>query len=654
MILDQLILHDFGIYKGRHEIELTPLSPERPIILIGARNGRGKTTILDAINLVLYGSRANLSNRQPRQAWEDYLRNCIHLGGATSASVGLDFSVLDDFGMRQYSITRTWEAAPRGVNESFSVTLNGERDEVLAEDWSDHLEGLLPLEIASLNFFDGEKTNELATPERSKDVIRSAIRGLLGLGILERLEADLKVLIRRKQDAVIGDFASEALQGAEAELASLLTRRSSLVLEMAESRTSLERAREEVRRKEAHAREVGVERWEQRAEIKGELSALRAERVEVEQQLQIEAAGVAPLAIVESLLARTDSQVQSDKEVRQERIVLEVLIERDAAVLQQLPKELVQGAQTVFDNDRRLRQERLGRLVVHQHPEQIGDQLRSAAGEVAALSDLAILIARLDLVESRTADAERKLMGVPTDGQLAPVLEALGRLREQADAFQRALETGEEEMHHVASAISRLESRAAGLREAEADRENESMQDRRSREYAAKALATLTKLAEATVTRNVAAIESSILDSFNQLAGKADLVTRVRLDPETLEMSVDTADGERQPVERLSAGERQLLAVAILWGLSRVAHREVPLVVDTPLGRLDSFHREKLATNYFPHVAQQVVILSTDEEFDADLRSKIERFISRDYLIEFIDAERSSRIVPGYFMAVAE
>jgi DNA sulfur modification protein DndD len=534
------------------------------------------------------------------------------------------------------------------------VALNGERDEVLAEDWSDHLEGLLPLEIASLNFFDGEKTNELATPDRSKDVIRSAIRGLLGLGILERLEADLKVLIRRKQDAVIGDSASEALQSAEAELESLLTRRSSLVLEVAESRTSLERAREEVRRKEAHAREVGVERWEQRAEIESELSALRAERAEVELQLQIEASGVAPLAILESLLARTCSQVQSDEKAHQERTVLEVLTERDAVVLQQLPKELVKGAKTVFDNDRRLRQERLSRLVVHQNPDQIGDQLRSAAGEVAALSDLATLIARLDLVESRAADAERKLMGVPTDGQLAPVLEALGRLREQADTFQRALETGEEEMHHVASAISRAESRVAGLREAEADRENESMQDRRSREYAAKALATLTKLAEATVTRNIAAIESSILDSFNQLAGKADLVTRVRLDPETLEMSVDTADGERQPVERLSAGERQLLAVAILWGLSRVAHREVPLVVDTPLGRLDSFHREKLATNYFPHVAQQVIILSTDEEFDADLRTKIERFISREYLIEFIDIERSSRIIPGYFMAVAE
>ena len=64
---------------------------------------------------------------------------------------------------------------------------------------------------------------------------------------------------------MIGDSASEALQGAEAELGSLMARRSSLVLELAESRTSLERVREEVKRKESHAREVGVERWEQRA-----------------------------------------------------------------------------------------------------------------------------------------------------------------------------------------------------------------------------------------------------------------------------------------------------------------------------------------------------------------------------------------------------
>jgi len=653
MILERLILHDFGVYRGRQEIELSPLTPGRPIILIGARNGRGKTTLLDAINLVLYGSRANLSNRLPKVSWEDYLRSSIHKSGATSASVSLHFSVVNDFGVRAYHITRSWIAAPKGVNESFSVVVNGERDDVLADDWSDHLEGLLPLEIASLNFFDGERTNELATPEKSKEVIRSAIRGLLGLGILERLEADLKVLIRRKQDVAIGDTGSEVLRGAQEELDALTARRTALVQEVAAYRTALERSKEELKRHESLAREVGVERWEQRTEIESDISKIRSEQVDVEQQLQIAAAGVAPLAIAEALLARTDSQVQADQSLYRERLLLEMLYVRDSSVLEQLPIAVREVAKTVLLEDQATRRARVGHTAVHADAEQLREQVRSTLDEIAGLSDLGTLISRFDLLETRMADAERKLMGVPTDAQLAPVLETLGQLREQVATHDRSLVAGEEELQHLVVAVERQESKVASLRQSEADKMSENIQDRRSRDYATKALGTLEGLAKATIKRNVAAIEDSILRSFAQLIGKTELITRVRLNPDSLEMSVDTNEGDGQPIERLSAGERQLLAVAILWGLSQIAQRDVPLVVDTPLGRLDGFHRERLARNYFPSAAHQVVILSTDEEFDSDLRILIEPFISREYLIEFVEEDQGSRITPGYFVGIA-
>lgn len=650
MILEKLILHDFGVYRGRQEIELLPVTPSRPIILIGARNGRGKTTLLDAINLVLYGSRANLSNRLPKVSWEEYLRSSIHKGGATSASVSLQFSVINDFGAHSYHITRSWTAAPRGANESFSVVVNGERDDVLAEEWGDHLEGLLPLEIASLNFFDGERTNELATPEKSKEVIRSAIRGLLGLGILERLESDLKVLIRRKQDIAIGGAGSEVLRVAQEELDALTTRRSALVQEVAAIRTDLERSKEELKRHESLAREVGVERWEQRTEIESEISTIRAEQTEVEQQLQIAAAGVAPLAIAEALLARTDSQVQADQLLYREQLLLEMLHVRDNSILEQLPNAIREVAQAVLLADQEMRQARVMHCAVHADAEQLREQVRSTLDEIAALSDLGTLISRFDSLETRMADAERRLMGVPSDAQLAPVLETLGRLREQVATRDRSLLAGEEELQRLSITVERLESKVASMRQSEADKMSESIQDRRSRDYAAKALSTLEGLAKATIARNIAAIEESILRSFNQLIGKTELITRVRLNPESLEMSVDTNEGDGQPIERLSAGERQLLAVAILWGLSQIAQRDVPLVVDTPLGRLDRFHRERLARNYFPSAAHQVVILSTDEEFDSELRLLIEPFISREFLIEFVEEDHGSRITPGYFV----
>lgn len=652
MILDRLVVHDFGVYRGRQEIDLSPVSPERPIILIGARNGRGKTTLLDAINLAIYGSRANLSNRPAKMSWDDYLRRSINLGGATSASVTLNFSVVNEFGVRSYQLTRGWEAAPQGVRESFNVFVNGERDDVLAEDWGDHIEGLLPLEIASLNFFDGEKTNELATPERSKEVIRSAIRGLLGLGILEKLEADLKVLIRRKQEKVIGDSGSEALLAAEGELASLIERRAGLVLEVATVRTSLERSREEVRRKEVLAREVGVERWEQRAEIEGELASLRSQLSEVEQQMQICAAGVAPLSVVEALLARADSQVKVDQSMYREQLLLSLLTERDLEMVNRLPVSVREVAEAMFCEDRRAREDRVSHKSIHEQPEHLGEQLRTCVADLESMGEVGVLVSQFDLLESQVADVERKLMGVPSDAQLAPVLEDLGRLREQADAHERAVLSGEEELRHLDTAIERQESKVLAMRESEANRMEDDLHDRRSREYAAKALGTLSGLAQATITRNIASIESAVLDSFRQLVGKSDLISRVRLDPLSLEMSVDTSGGRQQPIERLSAGERQLLAVAILWGLSKVSQRDVPLVVDTPLARLDHHHRERLAVNYFPAAARQVVILSTDEEFDTELYQLIAPFVSREYLLEFSDTEAASKITTGYFAEV--
>ena len=53
MILDKLSLHNFAIYKGEQEFDLNPVSKTKPIILIGAMNGSGKTTFLQSIDFLL-------------------------------------------------------------------------------------------------------------------------------------------------------------------------------------------------------------------------------------------------------------------------------------------------------------------------------------------------------------------------------------------------------------------------------------------------------------------------------------------------------------------------------------------------------------------------------------------------------------------------
>ena len=78
-------------------------------------------------------------------------------------------------------------------------------------------------------------------------------------------------------------------------------------------------------------------------------------------------------------------------------------------------------------------------------------------------------------------------------------------------------------------------------------------------------------------------------------------------------------------------------------------------VVDTPLGRLDSSHRENLIERYFPDASHQVILLSTDEEIYGDYYEKLKPFISRSYTVVYDDKTRSSKANPGYqFSAKSE
>ena len=155
------------------------------------------------------------------------------------------------------------------------------------------------------------------------------------------------------------------------------------------------------------------------------------------------------------------------------------------------------------------------------------------------------------------------------------------------------------------------------------------------------------------MAHNISLIEVAILEKLNILLGKENLITDLRVNPETLELKVSTGNEIDFSVDRLSAGERQILAVATLWGLSSVAGHPLPLVIDTPLGRLDSEHRKRLVENYFPNASAQVIILSTDEEIVEELHQLLEESISLEYIIEYNDETSSSAIRPGYFVGAS-
>jgi len=173
--------------------------------------------------------------------------------------------------------------------------------------------------------------------------------------------------------------------------------------------------------------------------------------------------------------------------------------------------------------------------------------------------------------------------------------------------------------------------------------------DRRLVEHAQRARATLETFRVATTRRHVDRIGTFIMEALHKLLRKELLITDLRIDPETYAVELRGEGDEELLAGQLSAGERQLLAVALLWGLARAGGQPLPVVIDTPLGRLDGSHRDRLIERYFPQASHQVILLSTDQEIDEQAWSKLRRYVGHAYELAFDEGAAGTIIRTGYF-----
>ena len=146
-------------------------------------------------------------------------------------------------------------------------------------------------------------------------------------------------------------------------------------------------------------------------------------------------------------------------------------------------------------------------------------------------------------------------------------------------------------------------------------------------------------------------LEQSITQYFLLLLHKSSLVHRIMVDAASFRLELYDTEGEPLPIQQLSAGEKQLLAISFLWGLASVSGRQLPVAIDTPLGRLDSKHRRHFVDRYFPQASHQVILLSTDTEIQAEEVSRLREqgAISHEYLLEYDPNQRQTTITIGYF-----
>ncbi|GGL03263.1 hypothetical protein Sme01_18950 [Sphaerisporangium melleum] len=654
MLLHEITLENVGAYKGKQRINLE-VRENKPIILIGGLNGCGKTTLLDAIQHALYGSRARCSGRGTR-SYDTYLRDTINREASPKdARIGLRFSTTVEGEQRHYRVVRAWQVRGKSVREFLNVFINGELDQVVSDSWADHIEDLLPLEVASLFFFDGEKIESLADPERAAPVIESAVHSLLGVNTVEQLRTDLLALQRRQKVSDDDKRALEEIKLIEQQISMVDQTCADSLQRVASAQASLGAAEVAAARAEDAFATKGGNLYQRRAELEAEKKFLGDQLQGLQDNLVNHvAAGPLPLLLLSTQLDQIKEQAAREEVADQAGRVLEALAKRDKQLLK-FVRPLV-GSEPAVEVEKYLAADRLQRAA-DANTQRFLELSRSAAQQLATLdqvldkerSNARTLVDEATQLRERLNTVERQLAAVPDEQMIVGLVQQLEAARLQVAELKADLARAKE-AHAAADndrnqlVVSREQAykkRASGLAKAE--------HAGRIISYAERVRTTLEQFGDALLRRHINALEVAVLDSFTRLMRKSGLVQDLSIDTDKFTLTLIGADGEALDPARLSAGERQLLAVSLLWGLARVAGNRLPTVIDTPLGRLDSRHRQNLVERYFPQAGQQVLLLSTDEEIDEYLLSRLKPAVAQTYTLVHDDQTFTTTIEHGYW-----
>lgn len=657
MILEEIVLHNFGAYKDRHSLTLTPPSAKKPVVLIGGLNGGGKTTLLDAIHLSLYGKRARCSNRGSL-SYEEFLRRSIHRNVPPGEGAGLEIQFRQRTeGMEHtWRVHRSWVVSNGTVSERIEIIKNNVFDRVLTESWLELVEEFLPVEISSLFFFDGEKIEGFADLENSTQLLSKAIHSLLGLDLVDRLATDLLALDRRKQTVMKPETEQRQLAEIETEINRLEEQQADLALQRAAANNHLDRRQNDLRKLEDRFRREGGELFERREQLEAERNKISLQLKVAENELRELAEGPAPLFLAQELLQSVKGQDEIEESATKSEVMGLILSERDEWILDRLRATEVSGTLLtaiagLLQADRSSRASRsIANRYLHLTDEGRNKlQILMAIALPEMQSSMRKSLQRAEELRVALDEAERRLASIPAESAIAELIKERTQAQLALDEAQLQVKIFENQIEQLNRQVVQKRAVHISLLEKIVDVEFEHEDHSRLIFHSQKVRKTLDVFRHAVIERHVARISQLVFDSYRQLLRKQSLVSDLKIDPQSFALELRGPKGKVLSPDRLSAGERQLLAISMLWGLARASGRPLPAIIDTPLGRLDASHRSNLIERYFPYASHQVLLLSTDEEIDEKYYEKLKPWVGRSYTLEFDEVEGATQIKSGYF-----
>ena len=710
MKINKIKLYNFNSYEGENEFDFVNQDQSKNIVLIGGKNGAGKTSLFTAIKIALYGPLA-FGYVGANSHYIAKIKDCINSKAfqkdEVESEVQLTLSLMVERELKNYVVTRRWRFVNQKLEEKYSVEEEGrflEQQEL--SYFQNYLQGLITPDLFEFFLFDGEEVGNIFSTSSYNSYIKNAIYTLCGIDIFE--------IIRK----FTCSYSSKPSGEVDKERYSQYEQLKLLAEQLDDKKTSLGKRLEEEKQKyeqlevelfdlETAYKNAGGITQEEREKLAREFEEAEKLKTEASIKIKMFVEGLMPFFIVGEYANKITKQfsIQEKKETYEyfeknimdsaltetihnnvsigdealETLFDEILKylkpsdETDFKFIHDLSKEEISRINIMIDNLKAFDKEEMIEIInqrkhYSERTMEINKILRSAMSD----EDANRYVTKENLLLRKKDDCHRMIKDLQEER--TSIEEEFVVVEQQRNKALQELKENAQNKHvyELSSGItsimdSVLKKKAISIRE----NLGELISNNLRHMYRKNNLITQIEIDENFgfhLYQNAVYTHSELaylyrnlgVDNFADEVGNAGIEMLKKrfniISINELQKAFNASDSEatidlfkKIDISRLSKGERQIFILALYWAIIELSGQDIPFVIDTPYARIDANHRKEISEKFFPNISKQVIILSTDEEIDEEYYEILKPHIAREYLLVNDESQNRTSIEQHYF-----
>lgn len=711
MRINSIRLHNFSSYEGNVFFDFTSTDSKKNIVLIGGKNGAGKTSLFTAIKIALYGPLAYGyvgANPHYIAKIKDLINSKAFQQDKVLSEVRISLSLKKEREYKEYIITRRWNYCNQKLNEEHFVELDGSKlDDDKMSYFENYLRSILPPDLFEFFLFDGEEVGNIFSTTSYNTYVKNAIFTLCGIDVYEIIRQQTNGYISKSPDGESDNLYVE-FEAAKNEVEKLTVRKVDLENYIVQKEKRLEEIEILLMELETAFKNAGGISEQERKQYEDNYKKAEQKKTEAATKIRMFVEGLMPFIITSKLIGDISCQLEFEEKAEVFSYIQNKLTREDMKSvvgnnqtldklvdlinLKFMPKGYNKNNSYMFDlskdetaNVKGLisrienfdKDEMLSfintRINASKETERINITLKNAMGD-----DDSVLFTEKEnkLLKEKEAITQALFSAKSEDEQVNRELELKMQLRDKI--MQKIKETAQNKhVYELSSGLANMMSEFLDNRTVFMRKQLEELIVTNLRYiYRKNNLIThieVTKNFQFNLYRDESYQEADLLylmknlgtsEFINQIGnhGREELLRLYSMESiEQVRKTFEKQTGDKKlnlykkiELNKLSKGERQIFILSLYWAIIMLSGQDIPFIIDTPYARIDANHRKEISEKFFPNISKQVIILSTDEEINEEYYKLIKPYVVKEYLLVNDENQNKTSIENRYFFEVKQ